>query len=71
MGERRNKMYGYKTIRRTAKDHQLSENMLRMRLKQRLLPGFYGGNRFNVDVDELLTMLHKESMESVSERTAV
>ena len=49
------------TIRETAKKYGLKESMLRARLANKRLPGFYSGSRFNVDVEALLKLLHDES----------
>lgn len=56
----------FKTIRQVAKEFDLSETMLRTRLANKRLPGFYSGNRFLVDVDLLLKLLREESAKSIS-----
>ena len=55
---------GYLTIRGFARKYNMSETMLRARLKQHLLPGFYSGNRFLIDVELFLELLREESQAS-------
>lgn len=56
----------YQTIRQTARNTGLPEFMLRSRLKQGKLPGYYSYSRYYVNVPMLLEMIESESRESVS-----
>lgn len=55
----------FKTIRQTAATGILPENLLRLMLKQKRLPGVYSGNRFLVNVDALIAQLNSESAANV------
>ena len=57
----------FRTIRQVSKDYELPENLLRSRLCQKRLPGFYSGNRFMVDVDLLQELLKAESIASIAD----
>lgn len=47
-------------------DVPLTESALRGMIKRKECPGWYTGNRFNVNVDALLAMLEQKSMETVN-----
>ena len=55
---------GYLTIRCYSRKYEMSESLLRARLKQHLLPGFYSGNRFLIDEELFSRLLREESQES-------
>lgn len=57
----------FQTIREVARSGLVSEHYLRLRLKQRGLPGFYSGSRFLIDVTALEEMLHRESLAEVKD----
>lgn len=59
-----NTEHRFLTIREVARTGLLSEHVLRMRLRQNRLPGFYvgtSGTRYLVDYAALVEMLHKEA----------
>ena len=55
----------FRTIRQTASDGILSEHRLRQMQKEGKLPGFYVGNRFLVDQEELEAFLHREATKNM------
>lgn len=55
----------FMTIRQTAANGILSEHRLRKMQREGKLPGFFVGNRFLVDQEELKSFLHNESLKSV------
>ena len=59
-------MNTFQTIRQTARGTGLPEFMLRTRLKQNRLPGFYAESRYYINVPLLLEMLDSESRASVA-----
>lgn len=56
----------YGTIRQTAATGILPEHRLRLMLKAGELPGFYAGNRFMVDMNQLVTILAEKSRSELS-----
>ena len=52
------------TVKATARELGLSENMLRTWIKCGECPGFYRGNRFYINVDMLERQISKKSRES-------
>jgi hypothetical protein len=50
----------FKTIRQTAKLIPMPEQALRNMVRQKLVPGFYSGTRFYVNVDMLRQKLNSE-----------
>lgn len=56
----------YGTIRQTAATGILTEHRLRLMLKAGELPGFYAGNRFMVDMNQLVTILAEKSRSELS-----
>ena len=56
----------YKTVRQTSKLYGIPEYRLRQWIKQGRVPGWHSGNRFMVDVEELLAQLKEESMSVLS-----
>ena len=59
------KMAMFRTIRQTASDGILTEHRLRKMQKDGKLPGIFVGNRFLIDQDALIEMLHEESAKSI------
>lgn len=47
----------YMSVREVALTTGLSETLIRARIKQSLVPGFYSGNKFVIDVPAFLTSL--------------
>ena len=56
----------YKTVRQTSKLYGIPEYRLRQWIKQGRVPGWHSGNRFMVDVEELLAQLKEESMSALN-----
>ena len=52
----------YKTVRQTSKLYGIPEYRLRQWIKQGRVSGWHSGNRFMVDIEELLALLKEESM---------
>ena len=52
----------YNTVRQTSKLYGIPEYRLRQWIKQGRVPGWHSGNRFMVDIEELLALLKEESM---------
>ncbi len=59
--------HSFMTIREVARTGLISEHYLRLRLKQKGLPGFYSGSRFLIDYAALVDLLHRESLAGVTE----
>lgn len=57
----------FRTIRQTAATGILPEYRLRLMQKQNRLPGIQAGNRFMVNIEELVELLNKQSRKAVSE----
>lgn len=60
-------MNQFKTIRQTAAMGILPEHRLRILVAQGKCPGVYSGTRFLVNVNLLIEMLDRKSMEAVKE----
>ncbi|MBQ3803294.1 MAG: helix-turn-helix domain-containing protein [Oscillospiraceae bacterium] len=60
----------YKTVRQTSKLCGIPEYRLRQWIKQGRVPGWHSGNRFMVDIEELLALLKKESLSFLTDRGA-
>lgn len=58
----------YPTIKRAAKELEISEWTLRQMVKEKKVPGFYRGNRFYVNLEMLKEQFNKMSMEIVESR---
>lgn len=56
----------FMTIRETAKTGMISEHHLRLMEKQGRLPGVRVGNRFKVNVQQLVEQLNRESLPTAS-----
>lgn len=56
----------FMTIRETAKIGMISEHHLRLMEKQGRLPGVRVGNRFKVNVQQLVEQLNRESLPTAS-----
>ncbi len=56
----------FMTIRKAARELELPEYRLRIRLKENRLPGFYAGVRFMVDIQQLEDMLVRESAQNAT-----
>lgn len=56
----------YQTIRQAARATGIPEFLMRTRLKQKKLPGFYVGSRYYINVPLLMEMLDAESRASVA-----
>ena len=56
----------YKTVRQTSKLYGIPEYRLRQWIKQGRVPGWHSGNRFMVDIEELLAQLKEESLSVLS-----
>lgn len=56
----------FMTIRETAKTGMISEHHLRLMEKQERLPGVRVGNRFKVNVQQLVEQLNRESLPTAS-----
>ena len=54
-------MANYKTIRQTNKETGIPEAFIRSLVANEECPGFYTGNRFMVNVDQLMEKLEEES----------
>ena len=57
----------FRTIRQTAATGLISENALRILVRQNKCPGIYSGNRFLVNVTALAEQLDNESRAFVRE----
>ncbi len=55
------------TINQTAKSENLPHTVLRRRLAEHRLPGFYAGTRYYVNLDLLREMLDEESRASMEQ----
>ena len=53
------------TVKSTAKEFNLPEEMLRNWIKQGKCPGIYHGNRFLINISMLEDMIHTESVQSM------
>lgn len=63
-------MTTFKTIRQTAATGILTEFRLRIMQKTGRLPGIQVGNRFLVNVDQLVEQLEQESRSAVVDQSA-
>ena len=60
-------MNGFITIRQAAQEGIMPEYRLRMRLKEKRLPGIYAGTKFMINRAALLELLERESKASLEE----
>lgn len=58
-------MNGYVSIKQAANEGILPEYRLRMRLKQKQLPGVYCGTKFMINREALIEMLQAESLANI------
>lgn len=54
-------MSQFMTIRQTARETGISESLIRRLVRDGACPGFQSGNRYIVDVQALLDVLHEMS----------
>lgn len=57
----------FKTIRQVAGMGILSEHHLRKLHKENRLPGIYSGNRFLINVKQLIEIMDKKSLSEIKE----
>ena len=59
--------FGFKTTRKFSKKYKIPEHLVRSMVKRGELPGFYSGNRFNINERLALKRLDEMSISGTTE----